>query len=161
MPSTKKKMTTKPGVLIQASKVNVFQVSIFVLLCVVAGVVYKVYSHGASFSTVKSISANYSSTVSSPYKMNYAAYTISVDGNYRFCMVASPAFGYSSSQVSVAYGAGQTTFNVTSNSTYCAPSFQVGPNSWPHTTYTPTVQVKTGGVSISTILWQKYYTGGY
>lgn len=53
MPTAKKK-PVQSGVLVKASKVNVFQVAILVSLFVIAGVVYKVYSHGSSYpATVK------------------------------------------------------------------------------------------------------------
>ena len=53
MPTAKKK-SVQSGVLVKASKVNVFQVAILVSLFVIAGVVYKVYSHGSSYpATVK------------------------------------------------------------------------------------------------------------
>ena len=50
-----KKEAPKSGMLVKASRVNLFQVIILVLLFVVAGVVYKVYSHGATINPYASL----------------------------------------------------------------------------------------------------------
>jgi peptidoglycan hydrolase-like protein with peptidoglycan-binding domain len=76
-----KKSAPKSGALVKKSKINVFQIAILVSLFVVAGVIYKVYSHGggctnsALRSGDKGTCVTYMQKMLNAYSMTYGTFT--------------------------------------------------------------------------------------
>lgn len=99
MPTASKKATSKSAVtannsmLVKTSKINVFQVTILVLLLAVIGVVYKVYSHGSAANPYYSVcptphpnisqgTSNYNCTRYLQWSLNQLGKGLTVDGSF-------------------------------------------------------------------------------
>ena len=93
MPQSKKKTQVSNSLLVKSSKINVFQVTILVLLLAVIGVVYKVYSHGSAANpyysvcpsphpTISQGTSNYNCTKYMQWSLDQLNYGLTVDGSF-------------------------------------------------------------------------------
>ena len=99
MPTPSKKVPSKSAVtannsmLVKTSKINVFQVTILVLLLAVIGVVYKVYSHGSAINPyynscpithnqISSGTSNYGCTKYLQWSLDQLGKGLTVDGSF-------------------------------------------------------------------------------